>query len=198
LSYEQERTAPGRDSDIPGITYKNQYEIAKDCMAALVWKGGSNSRWPIGSDRAAIAVEGAVIAALCSKYIMPYEGFFLVINDKEYFQVVWEIFWKAHQVKANKKKLNSRFLAVIMYLFKPIEESVDIREKAYTTVNFAGWWGFAGLGYPDTMMGRTCRVRRDVLDYGKRKYKLLPQKIQQSVDQVAVHIPQTLEIIRAV
>lgn len=198
LYYKEKRIAPGIYDDIPEITFNKQHKIAVNLMEALVWKTGENHFWPVDGDRAAIAVEGAVIAALCGKYIIPYDNFFAVIGDKEYFNDIWEVFWQAYE--ANQEKLDRRFVAAMLYLFQPIEEAVDIRERAYTTVKFATIWGFGLTGhrYPDSMFNRTCHVRKDVLNRGKKIHKALPREIQLPVNLTAIHIPQMLETVIAI
>lgn len=156
-------------------------------MPALVWRGGADCLWPINSDKASVAVAGAVIAAISGIYPNFSAGFFDATGGKTYFDTIY----LALQEVLAKNECEANFAKTVLYLFEPRKVG-DIRDPGISTA-FAERWMSSGHRYADYAYGDDCHVRRRILDWGKEAYWGLSLDIQDVIDKVAPHIPPMLK-----
>jgi hypothetical protein len=168
----------------------HDWDFDFNCEQALIAVGIGKRECPTIAGWAAFVIAGALVATLTEKYIVPPDPEPLGWSGKiEHF--IWEALWKAAQENSNA--LDKRFIATMLRSFLPREHRAP-PNRPYRESNFVRSWGPAGLQYPDTIMHSVGNLRLRHLQNGLKAFDSLPEEMQDSIRQVAQHVPTMLEI----
>ncbi|HLC39012.1 MAG TPA: hypothetical protein VJJ80_02745 [Patescibacteria group bacterium] len=161
------------------------------CISALLAKGVGQNEAPTIANWISFVLAGAIIATKTRKYIIPPE-------KKPYDwesnieQFVWEQLWMKIQWK--RHPLDSDFVVVMLREFVPRHHMGGELYPSFCRSTFAGLWPHV---YQPVGGSSIHSLLPETLELGNRSFDTSSEEIQDSILQVAEHVPTMLEIANA-
>lgn len=174
----------------PSVHHVNDFDY--QCMQALIAEGIGEADCPTPSEWASFTIAGSVIATLTGKYITPPDSVELAVTRTDLEKVVWGELWQA--IEAYPAVLDRSFLAAMLRNLFPKEHYSPPSRSSRASSFRDRWRGGFARDYPDDSTTSICNVKARYLREGHKAFAELPEPVQDSIRQVACHVPTMLEI----